>query len=187
MCRSALHLRRACNLTKTSTTSSGSSRLERGPTDLHGRSVSKSPCTTWTAADPFGSLKPTFAKASSVSRDTTKPLILVATMSDVTMKKLRENDGEMTIRAGEREVYRSPSSLLGSQESRVHSFAIVDLPPTYSVDLKASQVLISLTYRGCQLRVQFFIAVFYLNVVSRSKVAQSVEAHGNRQRGQNAP
>lgn len=64
-------------------------------------------------------------------------------MSDVAMKKLRANDGEIAIRTGEREVYRSAASLLGIQESRVHSFAIADLAPMYSVDLKASQLVCS--------------------------------------------
>ncbi|CAM9506461.1 unnamed protein product [Ectocarpus fasciculatus] len=71
-------------------------------------------------------------------------ITVVNTMSDVAMKKLRANDGEIAIRTGEREVYRSASSLLGIQESRVHSFAIADLAPMYSVDLKAI-----ITFSGC--------------------------------------
>lgn len=131
-------IRRTCNLTKASSTGTGSSQHERGPADIHQRSVWKSPCTTRTAADPLGSLKPASDQISSVSRDKTKPFVLVDAMSDVTTKKLLDNDGELTIRAGEREVYHSPSSLLGSQESRVHSFAVVDLPPVYFINLKAS-------------------------------------------------
>lgn len=116
------HLRRTCNPIKGSITASGSFQHEGGPANLDGRSVSK-----------------TFDQVASVSRDTTKPFVLVDAMSDVTTKTLRESDGEITIRAGEREVYRSTSSLLRSQESRVHSFAIVDLPPTYSVNIKVSR------------------------------------------------
>lgn len=154
---------------KASTTISGSARHKRGSADPRGRSVSESPCSIFTPADPLGLLEPTFHQVPSVSRDTIKPFVVVDAMSDVTTKKLRENDGELTIRAGEREVYRSPSSLLGSQESRVHSFTVVDLPPTYSVNLKARQASIT-TYRGADAVCSVF-CWFYLNVVSRSKLS----------------
>lgn len=151
------HLRRTCNVTKASTTLSGSSRHERGPADLSGQSLSESPCALFTAADPLGLVKPTFDQVSSVSRDTIKPFIVVDAMSDVTTKNRRENDGELTIRAGEREVYRSPSSLLGSQESRVHSFTVVHLPPTYSVNLKARHAsFICSTYREVDTECRYF-------------------------------
>lgn len=59
-------------------------------------------------------------------------------MSDVAMRKTSESVGEMAVRVGELEVYSSASCLLGIHESHVHSFSIVDLAPTFFVDLKAS-------------------------------------------------
>lgn len=60
-------------------------------------------------------------------------------ISDVALKNVCRNDGEMAIRIGGREVYRSKSRLLGIQESRVHSFAIVNHPPIFPVDLKVGE------------------------------------------------
>lgn len=93
----------------------------------------------WTAADSLDSSKPTLAEISSVPREIAKPLNLVEAISDVALKNVRENDGEMAIRIGGREVYRSTSRLLGIQESRAHSFAIVNHPPIFSVDLKVGE------------------------------------------------
>lgn len=45
---------------------------------------------------------------------------------------------EIAVRSGEHEVYRSTNNLLEIQETRVHSFTVVDVAPTYSIDLKAS-------------------------------------------------
>lgn len=119
---------------------STNSTRDTDPTDLHGLSSGQSPSSsTWTAADPLDSSNLTLAEAPSVPRDTAKPLNLVETISDVALKKVCENDGEMAIRIGGREVYRSTSRLLGTQESRVHSFAIVDHPPIFSVDLKVGK------------------------------------------------
>lgn len=97
----------------------------------------------WTAGDPLDSLKTTLAEVPSVPRHATKPLNLVEAISDVALKKVCENDGEMAIRIGGREVYRSASRLLGIQESRVHSFTIVNHPPIFSVDLKVREMSIS--------------------------------------------
>lgn len=112
------------------------SRSEASLSELHGRSVANSPPSARTSADP---LKPALAQVPSVSRDkTTSFLNLVEALSDIDMKRVSENDGELAIRIGGREVYRSASGLLGNQESRVHSFAIGHLPPIFCVDLKVN-------------------------------------------------
>lgn len=90
-------------------------------------------------AAALNSSKPTLAELPSAPRDTSKPLNLVEAISDVALKKVCENGGEMAFRIGGREVYRSTSRLLGTQESRVHSFAIVHHPPVFSVDLKVGE------------------------------------------------
>lgn len=68
-------------------------------------------------------------------------------MSDINVKTISENDGELAVRIGGREVYRSANSLLGNQESRVHSFAIVNVPPIFSVDLKVNPAARAVAFR----------------------------------------
>lgn len=117
-------------------TEKNSFRRETSLADIHGRQVANSPSTGWASGDPLDPAKRILAGGSSVSRNKTMPLNLVDTMSDIDIKTKSENDGELAIRIGEREIYRSASSLLGNQESRVHSFAIVNIPPIFSIDLK---------------------------------------------------
>lgn len=105
-------------------------------TDLDGLSNEEPPSSTWTVGDTLDSSKTILAEAPSAPRDTTKPLNLVEAISDVALKKIDENDGDMAIRIGGRELYRATNRRLGNQESRVHSFAVVNHPPIFSVDLK---------------------------------------------------
>lgn len=107
--------------------------------DNHGLSMTRPPSTTWRAAGTLDSLEPNLAKVPSMPRDTSKPLNIVEAISDVALKKVCDNDGDMAIRIGGREIYRSASRLLGIQESRVHGFAVVNHPPIFSVDLKVSE------------------------------------------------
>eukprot|EP00752_Nemacystus_decipiens_P001471 g1447.t1 len=112
--------------------------------NLRGLPALESPSYMWTDADSLDSSKPTLAGIPSVPRDTPKPLNLVEAISDVALKDVCEKDGEMAIRIGGREVYRSTRRLLGIQESRVHSFAIEHHPPIFCVDLK-----VVVTFTGC--------------------------------------
>ena len=70
--------------------------------------------------------------------DKTPHIKLFNAMSEVTIGGCSASDGEMAVRIGEREVYRSVNSPLGIHESRVHEFTIADQPPTYSVDVKVT-------------------------------------------------
>ncbi|CAM9212499.1 unnamed protein product, partial [Hapterophycus canaliculatus] len=69
---------------------------------------------------------------------------LVDTMSEVSVKQLGANDEEMAVRTGEREIFRSESTPIRIQESRVHKFEIMNTSPTYFIDLKASRA-----FTGC--------------------------------------
>lgn len=60
-------------------------------------------------------------------------------MSEVGVNQSGENDGEVAIRVGEREIYRAESTPIRIQESRAHKFEIVNTSPTYCIDLKASR------------------------------------------------
>lgn len=66
-------------------------------------------------------------------------LTLFDSVSDIGLKGRRcDHGGEIAIRTGEREVYSSTGNILNRQETRSHKFSILDVCPTYSVDLKAS-------------------------------------------------
>lgn len=67
-------------------------------------------------------------------------------MSDVGIHGPCEDHEAMAVRVGEREVYRSAKRLLKPQESCTHTFSVIDLPPTYSVDLKESR------FFGCSIQ-----------------------------------
>lgn len=66
-------------------------------------------------------------------------IALFDSMSDVGMRPMSAKAGKMAVRMGEREVYRSGSSILGRREARIHTFPINDAEPRYSVDLKVSK------------------------------------------------
>lgn len=92
-------------------------------------------------AETVGFLPPTLATTAHGSQHMAIPtkIALFHSMSDAAMKGAYRDDGEVAIRIGEREVHRSPSSLLNAQESNVIRFRVVDLAPIYSVDLQASE------------------------------------------------
>ncbi|CAM9559381.1 unnamed protein product [Scytosiphon promiscuus] len=81
-------------------------------------------------------------------RGSTDSISLVNTMSEVALKHLDENDGEVAVRVGGQEIYRSESTPIRTRESRVHRFEIVNTPPTYFIDLKASWA-VTITFTGC--------------------------------------
>lgn len=91
------------------------------------------------ACDANELAEPLPSEISPGQHNETPHINLFNDMSEVAVRKTNDSDGEIAVRTGEREFYRSASSPLGIHESRVHGFTIMDHPPTFSVDLKVSR------------------------------------------------
>lgn len=124
---------RACDLVDASSSANTPSRHDPDPERIHGIP----------ADEPL----------SAGPGESTSVISLVDTMSEVAVKHLDENDGEVAIRVAGREIYRSENTPIRIQESRVHRFEIMNTPPTYFIDLKASRAAHHYGSAACKGRV----------------------------------
>lgn len=130
------------------------------------------------ACDANELAEPSPSEISPVHREETPHIHLFNNMSEVAVRGTSDSDGEIAVRTGEREIYRSASIPLGIHESRVHGFAIVDQPPTYSVDLKVSRAghLTMATNTGIQLSFQNSLLIVCSSIQKRKRSREMCNA-----------
>lgn len=116
-------------------------------TDPHERGVDTSPCLAIEDSEVRQSSKTHAVKPLLRRQETLQRIIIFDTLSDVGVHGPCEDHEAMAVHVGEREVYRSAKRLLKPQESCTHTFSVINLPPTYSVNLKESHVCCS-TQKG---------------------------------------
>lgn len=82
-------------------------------------------------------------------------MIVFDSLSDVAIKGRRvfRKDEQFAVLVGEKEVYRSATSLLESRKTRAHRFSVMDTPTIYSIDLKVKSKSKSTRVKSSQVTV----------------------------------